>query len=310
MKQPQKTCGRVSTILASCLIVSGLTVAVAANAQDTTAGTPAATEALTGLWLTTDYPALTERVGDDIKLDVDLQNKNLPPKRVALSVDGLPSGWTYEIDGGGKPVTAAMVQPDTSQRLSLKLTPPKDIKTGTYQFTVSGKADGETLDLPVTLSLADAKPAKVDRRPETAGAARHAQFDLRLRRRRQERGAADQTFNLLAEAPAGFQVTFKEQYGSQELTSIPIKAGEIKSLKVSVKPPQNVAAGQYTVAVGAASPTVHGQTTLLLDVTGQPTPGARRSGRPPVRRCHRRQGAHLQVHRSTTPAPRPPRTSS
>ena len=261
----------VSAILASCLIVSGLTVAVAANAQDTTAGTPAATEALTGLWLTTDYPALTERVGDDIKLDLTLQNKNLPPKRVALGVDGLPSGWTYEIDGGGKIVTAAMVLPDTSQRLSLKLTPPKDIKSGTYQFTISGKGDSETLALPVTLVLADAKPATVTvtpKLPALRGTPKsNFDFDVDVKNEAPD----DQTFNLLAQAPAGFQVTFKEQYGAQELTSIPIKAGESKSLKVSVKLPQNIEAGQYKVDVGAASPTVNGQTTLLLDVTGQPS---------------------------------------
>ena len=81
----------------------------------------------------------------------------------------------------------------------------------------------------------------------------------------------DQTFNLLAKAPAGFDATFKEQYGTQELTSIPLKAGESKTLKVSVKPPQSVEAGQYKVEIAAASPTTSGQSALLLDITGQPT---------------------------------------
>ena len=36
----------------------------------------------------------------------------------------------------------------------------------------------------------------------------------------------DATVNLLAQTPDGFVATFKEQYGAQELTSLPIKAGE------------------------------------------------------------------------------------
>jgi uncharacterized membrane protein len=52
---------------------------------------------------------------------------------------------------------------------------------------------------------------------------------------------------------------------------------------VSVKLPQNIAAGQYQVAVQAASPAAHAEVPLLLDVTGQPsldltTPEGRLSG--------------------------------
>jgi uncharacterized membrane protein len=222
--------------------------------------------------MTTPYPALTERIGDDIRIDVTLQNKGLPPRRVALSVDGLPAGWTSEIDGDGKPVTATIVDPDASQHLTLKLTPPKDgAKTGTYDFHLAGKTDAEPLDLPLELVLAEAKPAKVTldpKLPALRGTPRsNFDFDVTLK----NDSAEDQTYNLAAEAPAGFQVTFQEQYGSQELTSIPVKAGESKELKVSVKPPQDVAAGKYPVTAQAASPTISAATQLLLDISGQPT---------------------------------------
>ncbi len=260
-----------NAILASCLIASGLffgaaATAAAATAQDMTAGQP-----LTGLWLTTGYPQLTVHAGDDIQLNLTLQNKNLPPKRVAFSVDGLPNGWTYEFDGGGKTVTAAIVEPDSSQNLTLKLTPAKDAKSGTYQFSVAGKTDGQPLDLPISLSLTAAAPAKVTvtpKLPALRGSPKSA-FDFTVDVKNEAQ--TEQTFNLLAKGPAGFDTTFKEQYGTQELTSVPIKAGETKTLKVSVKPPQSVEAGQYKVDIAAASPTTNGQSQLLLDITGQPT---------------------------------------
>ncbi len=261
-----------NAILASCLIASGLLFGVTANAQDMATAQPTlASQPLTGLWLTTGYPSLTVHAGDNIQLDLTLQNKNLPPKRVAFSVDGLPSGWTYEFQGGGKTVTAAIVEPDSSQNLTLKLTPPKDAKSGSYDFTIAGKTDSQALDLPISLSLAAPAPAKVTMTPKLPalrGSPKSAfDFDVAVKNEAQ----SDQTFNLLAKGPDGFTTTFKEQYGSQELTSIPLKAGESKTLKVSVKPPQSVEAGQYKVQIAAASPTTSGQTALLLDVTGQPT---------------------------------------
>ncbi|CAN5317979.1 NEW3 domain-containing protein [soil metagenome] len=259
-----------NALLLSSAFVCALSFAALANAQEA-ATTPPPPATLTGLWLTTDFPSVTERAGDDIKLDLTLQNRNQPPKRVELGVTGLPNGWTWEIDGGGKPVSAAIVAPDQSQRLSLKIVPPKDARKGTYNFTVSGKTDADALSLPVTLVLSEAQPAKVTvepKLPALRGSPKSAfDFDIDVK----NDALTDATFNLLAQAPAGFQVVFKEQYGAQELTSIPIKAGETRSLKASVSLPQNVAAGQYQVRVGAASPTTSGATPLLLDVTGQPS---------------------------------------
>jgi uncharacterized membrane protein len=76
---------------------------------------------------------------------------------------------------------------------------------------------------------------------------------------------------LAAQAPRGFQVTFKEGYGSQELTSVPIKGGETKEIAVDVKPPQGTPAGRYPVTVDFGSEGAKAQTRLVLDITGQPT---------------------------------------
>jgi uncharacterized repeat protein (TIGR01451 family) len=214
---------------------------------------------------------MTERLGDDIRLELTLRNIDLPPQRVELSVAGLPDGWTYELEGDGKPVTAAMVEPDSSRTLSLKIAPPEDAGTGTYQFEIAGETDGPRLELPATLVLAEAKAATVKVKPKLPalrGSPRSTfDFDVTIDNDSPEQ----QTFNLLAQGPAGFEVVFKEQFGSQELTSIPIDAGASKVVKVGVKLPQNVAAGQYQVAVQAASPAASAATPLLLDVTGQPT---------------------------------------
>ncbi len=253
-------------ILGSIVVAGGLVFAATAGAQSIASGQ----DQLKGLWLTTAYPSLTEHVGDSITLDLNLRNMDMPPERVALAVDGLPTGWTYEIDGGGKPVTQAIVDPNDQRSLTLKITPPSGVKTGTYPFTVTGKSDANDLSLPVSLALAEAQPDKVSLEPKLPALRgtpkSNFDFDVTVK----NEGASDQTYNLVADGPAGFVTTFQQQYGTQELTSIPVKAGKSQDLKVSVKLPENVAAGEYTVTAEAASPTVSGKTPLVLDVTGQP----------------------------------------
>jgi uncharacterized membrane protein len=224
-----------------------------------------------GLWLTTDFPALGARLGEEVRFELMLQNRNLPPRRIDLSVEGLPNGWTYEFEGGGRPVTAALVGLDQNIPLSLRLWPTADAATGTFDFRVVGHATPDTLDLPISLNLAEARPARMTLEPKLPAlrGAPRSTFDFQVTATNES--AEDQAFNLLADAPEGFDTTFAEQYGSQELTSVPVKAGESKELRVSVKLPQDAAAGRYPVVVQAVGPKSAAETTLVLDVTGQPS---------------------------------------
>jgi uncharacterized membrane protein len=64
-------------------------------------------------------------------------------------------------------------------------------------------------------------------------------------------GDEDMTVNLEAEAPEGFQVTFKSSYGTQEVTSLPLKANESKRLTIEVRAPRGTPAGEYPIIVTA-----------------------------------------------------------
>lgn len=261
-----------SGVLAAAILAVGLGIAGTPPAQAQSAGIVAGQQAPTGLWLTTRYPDFSAQAGKEISIDLTLSNHGLPPQRVELGLDGLPAGWTWEIDGGGKPVRAAIAAADSTVDLTLKLTPPADAGAGKpVAFTLTGKGDGQTLSLPLSLTLTKTEPAKLTMEPKlpalrgTAKSAFDYQVDVK------NEGQEDTTVNLLSKAPDGFQVTFKEGYGTQELTSLPLKAGESKELKVSVQPPDSAQAGQYPVAVAAAAGDISADANLLLDITGRPT---------------------------------------
>jgi uncharacterized membrane protein len=262
----------VRKTLALCLAGASLTAATAVSAaQVSPTPQPAAEARLTGLWMTTDFPVLTQAIGDEISISLQMENRNLPPQAVKLDVTGLPQGWAWDFKGNGGEVGGAMVRPDQMVGLTLDVIPPADAKPGTYNFHVKGNAGSQTFELPIYLTLAAAAEAKVTLEPKLPalrGTAKSS-FDFQVTATNESK--QDEVFNLLAQMPPGFEATFKELYGSNELTSIPIKAGEKKDLKVTVSPPDGVAAGQYPVKVAVASPNVNSQTDLLLDITGQPS---------------------------------------
>ncbi|MGT2466403.1 COG1470 family protein [Mesorhizobium atlanticum] len=174
------------------------------------------------------YPEFSAQAGKDVSVPLKLANHGLPPQRVELGIDGLPGGWKWEIDGGGKPVSAAIAGAGSTVDLMLKLTPPTGDVGKAVDFVVSGKASTESLKLPMVMTLAKTEPAKLTLEPKlpalrgTAKSAFDFQVDIK------NEGQEDSTVNLLSKAPPGFQVTFKQGYGSQELTSLPLKAGEIQ----------------------------------------------------------------------------------
>jgi hypothetical protein len=73
-----------------------------------------------GLFLLTDYPAVTLRPGTTSSINLKLQNYGLPPERLALSVGGVPSGWTATLIGGGQPVAAALAATNANVPLAAR----------------------------------------------------------------------------------------------------------------------------------------------------------------------------------------------
>src|ERR1700754_2977226 len=89
-----------------------------------------------GLYLMTDYPAITVRPGTTSNIPLRLQNYGLGPEEYKLSVEGVPSGWTATILGGGQPVAAAMPAPDNSVSLQLRLDVPKNAGLTAQTLTI------------------------------------------------------------------------------------------------------------------------------------------------------------------------------
>jgi len=224
-----------------------------------------------GLWLITEYPVATVRAGEETRFSLSLINHGLAPQRANLSVDNAPQGWTIELRGGGRAVAAALVDYNARASLELKVKVPREAKPGNQTLLVKATTPERTHELPISLTVDAETEAALTAEPKlpTLRGTPKSTFDFRVAVRNDS--AENAIVTLAAQAPRGFQVTFKEGYGSQELTSLPIKAGESKDLAVDVKPPQSVPASQYPVTVHLTSERAKVETKLVLDISGQPS---------------------------------------
>jgi uncharacterized repeat protein (TIGR01451 family) len=230
---------------------------------------PAAAPAVKGLWLLTEYPSQNVRPGEVANIRVKLQNAGLVPEALALSIDGTPAGWKIDILGGGQPVAAAMPGINGDVALSLRVEPPKDAKPGSSNVVLRAKGASQSSELPITLTVATDAPAKLtlkSRLPSLRGTPKSS-FEYTLSASNDS--GKDLTVALSAQAPANFQTTFTEGFGSNEISSIPIEAGQSKDIKVKVTPPRDVKAGDFPVLVKVAAEGATAELRVTLQVTGQ-----------------------------------------
>ncbi len=223
-----------------------------------------------GLYLMTDYPAVTVRPGTTSNIPLRLQNYGLQPQRYQLSVEGVPDGWTATLLGGGQPVAAAMPAPDANVALQLRLEVPANASLDAQTLTV--KAEGQTSQatLPVNVALAKELPAKLtatSKLPSLRGSPKsNFEFTLSIK----NDSGRNLVASFAAEAPSNFETSFTEAYGSQELSSIPIEAGQSKDIKLKVRPPSSIDAGHFPVRVTVNAEDASAKVDLALDVVGQP----------------------------------------
>jgi uncharacterized membrane protein len=223
-----------------------------------------------GLYLMTDYPAVTVRPGTTSNIPLRLQNYGLGPERYQLSVTGVPSGWTATILGGGQPVAAAMPAPDASVPLQLRLDIPANANLNAQTLTIKAEGQDNQASLPVNVALAKELPAKLtvdSKLPELRGSPK-SNFEYTLTIKNDS--GRNLTASFAANAPANFETSFTEAYGTQELSSIPIDAGQSKDIKLKVRPPSTIDAGHFPVQVTVKAEDASARTEVALDVVGQP----------------------------------------
>lgn len=245
-----------------------------------------------GIYLTTDYPSITVRPGTTSTVSLSLTNHHVAPTRMAVHVTDVPKGWKAQLLGGGQPVGAAMPGTGNSVDLELRLTVPSDATRDPRTLTVDADGGGQHLSLPIDVALANQLPAKLtlkSKLPELKGSTQSSfSYDFTVK----NESGKDMLVSLDAQVPQYFQTTFTAEYGTQELSSVPIKAGASKEITLKVQPPNTVEPGTYPIVMGVASGSAKASTTVKMQIVGQPQLAL--SGRNGI------MSTHAEIDKATT----------
>ncbi len=219
------------------------------------------------LTIFTRYPAQEAGIGDTVTFDLTLRSDSMP-QTVYLDVQGLPEGWTATFRGGGKVIRAAYVEPQRDATVDLKVELPEDVQPDTYRFQVIARSEDGEAEFPLEVIVQEKLPPNLEFQVDLPTLRGTTNTTFRYNATLKNKGDEDLSVNLIADAPAGFQVTFK--LSGQEVTSIPIAANESKRLSIEVQAYTDVPAGTYQIGVLAQGGEARATTTLAAEVTGQP----------------------------------------
>jgi uncharacterized membrane protein len=253
-----------------CRFIAALILVAIAVSLNPIARAEDAPKDVKGLFLMSDYPAVTLRPGETSSINLKLHNYEVAPERLALSVSGVPAGWTATIMGGGQPIAAAMPATNSSVSLELRLDVPKNAAVGTQTLTVAAAGGSTNIALPIAVTLAKDLPAKLTLTPQLPELRGNSRSNFEYQLGIKNDSGKKLTVSLSAQAPQNFDASFTESYGSQELNAVPIDAGQTKDVKLKVRPPNTAAAGSYKVVARVAAEDAAATADLTIDITGQP----------------------------------------
>lgn len=221
---------------------------------------PAAAQVTT---LYTPYTKISVPPGESINYDIDVINNGKSVSSAALSITGLPKGWTYTMKSGGWSVNQISVLPKDRKTFSLQVQVPLQVNKGTYRFIVAAKGAGQ---LPLTVVVSQKGAFKTEfnsAQPNMQGAANSTfTYTATLR----NGTAADQVYALHSQAPPGSNVAFKADY--KQVSSINVEANKTKDITIEVDPPDQTPAGTYKVPLIAATNETSADLMLDLVITG------------------------------------------
>ncbi len=225
------------------------------------------TMSATGLSFFTKFPAQEIAIGESDNFSLTLRTDGAP-QVVQLEVRGLPDGWTGTFKGKGRIIQAAYVEPDDDTIVDFKVTPPKDVAPGKYNFTLVASGKNGSAELPIDLTIKEKMPPSLDFSTDLPTLKGSPSTTFRYSATLKNTGDEDLTVNLLADAPSGFDVNFK--LSGKEVTSIPIDANETKRINVEVKTYTGITAGKYPIRILAEGGDVQSALNLTAEISGEP----------------------------------------
>ena len=277
LRQPQwqnsmglsKRSMRAKLLIGMFLLVASLTAFAAEPEKKETAEPPKES-----FNLILPFTDLTVGQGQEVTMDAEVVNRTKNPVSVGLTIDGVPKGWEVGFNSRypSYPVRSVMVQGEKSTTVEFKAKVPENTKLGNYETKVAAKDEtGKTNYLEKIVFRVTSKKV------ETGGLKLTSQYPvlttpsgqtLKFTVDLKNETNKPLTASLNAEAPTGWAVRFKPQFGDTQISSIQLKENGTETLSVEIDSPVRADAKEYPVNIRARAGAFEASTNLKVTLKG------------------------------------------
>jgi uncharacterized membrane protein len=225
-----------------------------------------------GIAVYTDYSGIAVARGENVQLDLTLENKGKADENIDVRITAVAKGWRATLKGARYQVNGVYVPNGKAKTLALNLEPDKGLGPGRYAFqfeakTVDGKfASGHTLNVTVEERKVGADNIQITAAYPVLRGQNDAKFEFSLEVL--NKGESEKTFNLAAAGPEKWEINFKPSYEQKQISSIRVKEGQSQTVAVEVTPAPNSPAREYPILVRIGSGEAKAEVKLTVVLTG------------------------------------------
>lgn len=194
---------------------------------------------------TSEYPEQQGASGTTFKFDTTIVNNRATAQSYSLSADA-PEGWqvTFTPSGESANVASLNVEPESSQGLTVTVTPSENVEKGDYSIPVSAISSEDSLSTDLAVSITGTYDVSLSTPDGRLSLDAYAEKESKVTLSVTNNGNVDLTnLNLTSSAPSDWEVTFSES------TIDTLEAGATKEITATIKPAQNVITGDYVTTL-------------------------------------------------------------
>ena len=227
------------------------------------------------------FKDLTVGQGQEVTMDAEVVNRTREPVEVSLAIDGVPKGWEVNFNSRYpsypiRSVTVAGAGGDQSTTKSttieFKAKVPDGTRPGNYQVKVTAKDTGgntqfvEAVNFRVTSKKVETGGLKLTSQYPvlTTASGQTLKFTVDLKNETNK----PLTTSLSAQAPQGWTVRFKPQFGDTQISSIQLKENASETLSVEIDTPARAEAAESPVTIRARAGAFEAAANLKVSVKG------------------------------------------
>lgn len=223
-----------------------------------------------GLTMSTDYPSQVVSTGESLSIPIQVRSYGLAPQIVQVEIAKQPEGWEANLVGGGRVVQSLYLPPDGQESVTLEVDVPRDAPEAGYDFLLRSVGEGAEAELPIRLTVGEVLPAQLTMEVELPQLRGSSNSTFQYQAELTNDSGRDMVVNFDASVPEAFDVTFTRGFGNEEITALPMEAGQSQDVNIEIDPASRTPAGEYPLTVRAVGEGLSAEVELTAVVTGRP----------------------------------------